>query len=291
MNYWVIVGEGGGFEEIKSVRSGSSGAQTGGINKTTVRMDDVSFTMGGDGKIKVFLCGEEAAPPDVFMLWGHYNEVFEGISRRLTALGARSINDIDAKRVVCSKLSTALVLEQAGIPQAKTMLVTSATPAELVVKTIGLPAVLKPSDGAQGAGVVLLHTEEEIAQYLSDLPECDGRAVLAQKYIAAAKGKDIRVTMIDYQVGNVIQRVADNPDEFRSNVHLGGHVQDYELDEDTVRLCERIARVVGLRLCGIDLLETGDGYVVGEVNCTPGMAPAFLNSEKFRQLMHALITG
>ena len=291
MNYWVIVGEGGGFEEIKSVRSGSSGAQTGGINKTTVRMDDVSFTMGGDGKIKVFLCGEEAAPPDVFMLWGHYNEVFEGISRRLTALGARSINDIDAKRVVCSKLSTALVLEQAGIPQAKTMLVTSATPAELVVKTIGLPAVLKPSDGAQGAGVVLLHTEEEIAQYLSELPECDGRAVLAQEYIAAAKGKDIRVTMIDYQVGNVIQRVADNPDEFRSNVHLGGHIREYELDEDTVRLCERIARVVGLRLCGIDLLETGDGYVVGEVNCTPGMAPAFLNSEKFRQLMHALITG
>ncbi|MBQ4239191.1 MAG: RimK family alpha-L-glutamate ligase, partial [Ruminococcus sp.] len=238
-----------------------------------------------------FLCGEEAAPPDVFMLWGHYNEVFEGISRRLTALGARSINDIDAKRVVCSKLSTALVLEQAGIPQAKTMLVTSATPAELVVKTIGLPAVLKPSDGAQGAGVVLLHTEEEIAQYLSELPECDGRAVLAQEYIAAAKGKDIRVTMIDYQVGNVIQRVADNPDEFRSNVHLGGHVQDYELDEDTIRLCERIARVVGLRLCGIDLLETGDGYVVGEVNCTPGMAPSFLNSERFRQLMHALITG
>ena len=116
MNYWVIVGEGGGFDEVKSVKSGASGAASGGISKTTVRMDDVSFSMGGDGKTKVFLCGEEAAPPDVFMLWGHYNEVFEGISRRLISLGARSINDIDAKRVVCSKLSTALVLEKAGIP-------------------------------------------------------------------------------------------------------------------------------------------------------------------------------
>ena len=48
MEYWVIVGEGGGFEEVKSVKSGSSGAQTGGINKTTVRADDVTFTMGGD---------------------------------------------------------------------------------------------------------------------------------------------------------------------------------------------------------------------------------------------------
>ena len=291
MNYWVIVGEGGGFEEIKSVKTDSSGAQTGGIRKTTVRMDDVSFTMGVDGETKVFLCGEEAAPPDVFMLWGHYNEVFEGISRRLTALGARSINDIDSKRIVCSKLSTALVLEQAGIPQAKSMLVTSLTPAHLVAESVGLPAVLKPSDGAQGEGVVLLDTEEEIAEYLSKLPEGDGRAVIAQEYIAAAKGKDIRVTMIDYQVGNVIQRVADNPDEFRSNVHLGGHIQPFELDDDAVRMCEKIARVVGLRLCGIDLLQTGSGYVVGEVNCTPGMAPEFLKSEKFRRLMHALITG
>ena len=30
---------------------------------------------------------------------------------------------------------------------------------------------------------------------------------------------------------------------------------------------------------------TNDGYVVGEVNCTPGMAPAFLNSEKFRDIL------
>ena len=63
MNYWVIVGEGGGFEEIKSVKTDSSEAQTGGIRKTTVRMDDVSFTMGGDGETTVFLCGDRAGSP------------------------------------------------------------------------------------------------------------------------------------------------------------------------------------------------------------------------------------
>lgn len=291
MNYWVIIGEGGGFDEVKNVKSQSKEAKSGGVNRTVVRVDDVVFTMGGDGSTKVFLCGEEVAPPDVFLLWGHYNEVFEGISRRLISLGARSINDIDAKRIVCSKLSTALVLEQAGIPQAKTMLVSAHTSAKAVADCVGLPAVLKPSDGAQGAGVVLLNTEEEIADYLSQLPEGSGSAVLAQEYIAAAKGKDIRVTVIDYTVANVIQRVADNPDEFRSNVHLGGHIVDYELDDDTVKLCEKIARVCGLRICGIDLLQTGSGYVVGEVNCTPGMSPDFLKSDKFKKMMGALIAG
>ena len=142
MNYWVIIGEGGGFDEVKNVRTQPNKPQTGGINRTVVRVDDVVFTMGGDGNTKIFLCGEETAAPDVFLLWGHYNEVFEGISHRLISLGAKSINDIDAKRIVCSKLSTALVLEQAGIPQAKTMLVSASTSAKAVADCVGLPAVL-----------------------------------------------------------------------------------------------------------------------------------------------------
>lgn len=291
MNYWVIVGEGGGFDEVKKVKSGSAQSRNGDLNKTTVLMDDISFTIGGDGKTKIFLKGEEAEAPDVFMLWGHYNELFEGISRRLTSLGARSINDIDAKRVVCSKLSTALLLENEGIPQAKTMNVTSRTSAKAVVECVGLPAVLKPGDGAQGEGVVLLKSEEEIAEYLSKLPKGSGRAYLAQEYIASAKGKDTRVIVIDYKVGYVIQRVADDPDEFRSNVHLGGHRIKSSLDSETTEMCEKIARICGLRLCGIDLLKGENGYIVGEVNCTPGMAPEFLKSEKFKQMMQSLIKG
>ena len=290
MNYWVIVGEGGGFEEVKSIKSDSS-AQSGEIKKTTVRMDDIIFTTGTDGKTKIFICNEEVTPPDVFMLWGHYNEVFEGISRRLTSLGARSINDIDAKRIVCSKLSTALLLEQAGIPQAKSLTVTSHTSAKIVVECLGLPTVLKPSNGAQGEGVVLLHSEQEIEDYLAKLPEGDTNAVLAQEFIAAAKGKDIRVVVADYKVVRVIQRIAGNPDEFRSNVHLGGYVKPYTLDEDTEKMCEKVAKVCGLRLCGIDLLQMENGYVVGEVNCTPGMDSEFMKSDRFRQVLHDLVVN
>lgn len=290
MNYWVIIGEGGGFEEVKSIKSDPS-SQSGKINKTTVRMDDIIFTTGGDGKAKIFICGEEVTPPDVFMLWEHYNEVFEGISRRLTSLGARSINDIDAKRIVCSKLSTALLLEQAGIPQAKSLTVTSHTSAKTVVECLGLPVVLKPSNGAQGDGVVLLHSEQEIADYISALPEGDTNAVLAQEFISTAKGRDIRVVVADYKVVRVIQRISGNSDEFRSNIHLGGHCEEYDLDEETVKMCEKVAKVCGLRLCGIDLLQAENGYVVGEVNCTPGMDDKFLKSDRFRQVLHDLIVG
>lgn len=291
MNYWIIVGEGGGYDEVKQVGQNNTTVASGGINRTTMHMDDLSFTMGENGKTEVFVRGEEVTPPDVFLLWGHYNEVFEGFSQRLTSLGARSINDINGKRLVCSKLLTSLLLEKEKIPQAKTMIVTHSTPAKLVADCVGLPAVLKPSDGAQGSGVVLLDTVEEIEKYLAALPEENGVSTIAQEYISTSKGTDIRVCMADGEVLYAVQRISSNPDEFRSNVHLGGGYKTVEPDETALDLCRRTAKAVGLRLCGIDLLITEDGYVVGEVNCTPGMPEGdFLKSEHFKQTMYRLIT-
>lgn len=291
MNYWVIVGEGGGYDEVKNIKSNANNTSNSAIQRTTMTMDDLVFTTEGDGKTKLFVRGEEMTPPDVFMLWGHYNEVFEGISLRLTSLGSRSINDINAKRVVCSKLLTSLLLEKENIPQAKTMIVTHNTPAKLVVDVVGLPTVLKPSDGAQGSGVVLLNTEEELAAYLAEIPEGCQMSTVAQEYVATSKGTDIRICMADGEVLYAIQRISDNPDEFRSNVHLGGRVKFIEPDELALDLCRRTAKAVGLRLCGIDLLLTADGYVVGEVNCTPGMPDGdFLKSEHFKHTMYRLIT-
>ena len=289
MEFWIIVGEGGGYEEIKQVSLDHADIVPGGIHHTTMRMDDLVFTMGHNGQTKLFVCGEEAAPPDVFLLWGHYNEVFEGISDRLTSLGARSLNGIEGKRVVCSKLLTSLVLEKENLPQAKTMIVTASTPAKLVVEQVGLPAVLKPSDGAQGSGVVLLNSEEEIAEYLAAIPEGNVMSTIAQEFIATSKGTDFRVCMADDQVLYAIQRISNNPDEFRSNVHLGGYYHAFEPDEVVMDLCRRVVKAVGLRICGIDLLRTEDGYVIGEVNCTPGMPDYAVEDGSYRRAMLRLI--
>lgn len=291
MNYWIIVGEGGGYEEVKQISFSSPDIVPGGLKHTTMRVDDLTFTMGKNGQAEVFVRGEKTAPPDVFLLWGHYNEVFEGISKRLTSMGARSINDIDGKRIVCSKLLTSLLLEKENIPQAKSMIVTHDTPAKLVADTVGLPAVLKPSDGAQGSGVVLLDTVEKIGEYLASIPAEHGVSTIAQEYIATSKGTDIRICMADDTVLYAVQRISNNPDEFRSNVHLGGSANTIEPDELALDICRRVSKAVGLRLCGIDLLLTNDGYVVGEVNCTPGMPEGdFLKGGHFKETMYRLIT-
>ena len=303
MRYWMILGEGG--EEMMSLvkpqkkkadKPADPPRQAGDKPRIEFRAffgGDLSFTVGRDGEAEFYISGEKVLPPDVFLLWGHYSEQFEAISKRLTSIGAKSINDIEGKRIACSKLLSGIVFEKAGIPQPKTLIIGQGTKAETVEGIFGYPVILKPSDGAQGKGVSLVEDRETLETKLSEissLMEEGGAPWLAQEYIAASRGRDVRVEVAEYKVVDVFARVAGDPNEFRSNVHLGGHMEDWELSEEAVEMCERAARAVGLRLCGIDLLLTGDGgYVISEINCTPGMRPEYMNSPKFQKDMNTLL--
>ncbi len=41
--------------------------------------------------------------------------------------------------------------------------------------------------------------------------------------------------------------------------------------DDITELCEKAAKLSGLTICGIDLLFTENGFVIGEINDSPGM--------------------
>lgn len=290
MKYWVIIGEGGGYEEVKKVRGASSRKNTenkdpNALERTVLLQDDITFTLGGGEKPGLFVNGREEEAPDLFLLWGHFNEQQEGINDCLISMGARSVNPIEGKRIVCSKMKTAAVLQSASIPQAKTMVIGQNTDPALIEKEMGLPVVVKPSDGAQGEGVQLIETREALEAFLRTLPERQTSVTLAQEYISTSKGRDIRVIVINHKCRMARMRVSGNPEEFRSNIHRGGHYEECSLDRKTIEMCEEISRLCGLRICGIDLLVTKDGYVVGEVNCTPGMPEQYSGSEDFRKAM------
>ncbi|MEC7483999.1 MAG: 30S ribosomal protein S6--L-glutamate ligase, partial [Candidatus Thermoplasmatota archaeon] len=59
--------------------------------------------------------------------------------------------------------------------------------------------------------------------------------------------------------------------EFRSNFHLNGTVEPVDLDPAFEEVACRAARVLGLRVAGVDLLESEDGPLVLEVNSSPGL--------------------
>ena len=87
---------------------------------------------------------------------------------------------------------------------------------------------------------------------------------LYQKYISTSFGRDVRVLVIGKRVFGAILRKSEK--DFRSNVALGGTAEEYPLPESVKRTCERIAEVLGLDYCGIDLLFGEKGFLVCEVN-------------------------
>ena len=58
-----------------------------------------------------------------------------------------------------------------------------------------------------------------------------------------------------------------NSCDFRSNIELGGQGVKYDAEQKLINLCEKVAEILKLDYCGIDVLhgENG-GYLVCEVN-------------------------
>jgi ribosomal protein S6--L-glutamate ligase len=60
--------------------------------------------------------------------------------------------------------------------------------------------------------------------------------------------------------------------EFRSNLHRGGTAESVRITPEERATAVRAARIMGLNVCGVDLLRSEKGPVVMEVNSSPGLA-------------------
>ena len=94
--------------------------------------------------------------------------------------------------------------------------------------------------------------------------------ILIQKFIREAKGADIRALVVGRKVVAAMKRQAV-AGEFRSNMHRGGTARSMKLPPEYRRTALAAARVLGLTVAGVDLIESAEGPMVMEVNSSPGL--------------------
>jgi ribosomal protein S6--L-glutamate ligase len=133
----------------------------------------------------------------------------------------------------------------------------------------GAPVVIKLLEGTQGIGVILA-PDNTVASAVIETLQSTKQNVLIQRFIAESKGRDIRAFVIGDRVVAAMRRVAKG-DEFRSNVHRGGEAEAVELDPEFERTAVQAAQIMGLRVAGVDMLESDEGPLVMEVNSSPGL--------------------
>lgn len=168
------------------------------------------------------------------------------------------------------KLRSLQILSRAGLGLPKTVFTNYARNVKDIVKSVGgAPVVIKLLEGTQGLGVVLAETDNAAESVIEAFNGLKAR-VIVQEFIAEAKGSDIRAFVVDGVVVGAMKRQGKKG-EFRSNLHRGGTASFIELTEEEENTALKAARVLGLGIAGVDMLQSKHGPLILEVNSSPGL--------------------
>jgi ribosomal protein S6--L-glutamate ligase len=191
------------------------------------------------------------------------------VVNHLDTMGVPVVNGAGSIARSRDKLRCLQLLAQQHIGVPRTVMATQgANVKQLVDEVGGLPCIIKLLRGTQGVGVMIANTATEastIAQTFWGL----GQDVCLQEFIAESKGKDVRALVVGHEVVGAMRRQAKSG-EFRSNIHRGGEGTPIQLPPEYVETALKAARVVGLSVCGVDMLEGHAGPQVMELNSSPG---------------------
>lgn len=140
---------------------------------------------------------------------------------------------------------------------------------DLINNVGGAPVVIKLLEGTQGIGVVLADTKKAAESIIEAFMGLKAN-ILVQEYIKEAGGADIRCLVIGGKVVAAMKRQAAEG-EFRSNLHRGGKAEIVKLSPAERKTAVDAAKIMGLNMCGVDILRSNSGPVVMEVNSSPGL--------------------
>lgn len=222
-------------------------------------------------KPKVLYRGEEltfdAVIPRIGATHTHYGSA---VVRQFETMKVFVVNDsqsIDRSR---DKLRSLQLLASAGVGMPVTSYAHSTQDIAGLLEIVGgTPVVVKLLEGTQGLGVVLAETKKAAESVITAFRQLDAN-ILVQEFIKESRGADVRAFVIGGRVVAAMKRQGA-PGEFRSNLHRGGSAEGIKLTRAERATAVKAARVMGLNVAGVDLLQSERGPLVLEVNSSPGL--------------------
>lgn len=189
------------------------------------------------------------------------------LSRVFTALGAKVLNTPDVIETCGDKLATNAALARAGVPTPRTGVAFDTESALALAETFGYPVVLKPTVGSWGRMVSRLSDRDALEAVLEHKETLGGSAhrVFYLQEFVRKPGRDIRAFVVGGEVVAAIYRTSEH---WVTNTARGAVASNCPLYPELVETAQRAAQAVGGGVLAVDLLESGRGLLVNEVNHT-----------------------
>ncbi|XP_040048137.2 beta-citrylglutamate synthase B [Gasterosteus aculeatus] len=193
------------------------------------------------------------------------------VLRHLEKMGCRLINRPQAILNCVNKFWTFQELAGHGVPLPDTFsygghdnfrkMIDEAEP-------LGYPVVVKNARGHRGKAVFLARDKHHLTD-LCHLIRHD-TPYLFQEYVKESHGRDVRVVLVGGRViGSMLRCSTDG--RMQSNCSLGGVGMMCPLSEQGKQLAIEVSNILGMDVCGIDLLQLNDGsFLVCEANANVG---------------------
>jgi ribosomal protein S6--L-glutamate ligase len=192
------------------------------------------------------------------------------VLRQFEMMNVFPLNESVAVTRSRDKLRSAQLLARKGIGMPVTGFAHNPDDIQDLLKEVGgAPLVIKLLEGTQGIGVVLAETQKAAESVIQAFMGLKAN-IMVQEFIKEAGGSDLRCFVVGDKVVASMKRQGPEG-EFRSNLHRGGSASLVRLTPEERSTAVRAARVMGLGVCGVDLLRSNHGPVVMEVNSSPGL--------------------
>lgn len=192
------------------------------------------------------------------------------VVRQFEMMGIYCVNESVAISRARDKLRSIQLLSRKGAGIPWTAFANSPDDVSSLIREVGgAPLVIKVLEGTQGVGVVLAETEKAAESVIQAFMGVKSN-ILIQEFIHEAGGSDIRCLVVGGKVIAAMMRTAPEG-EFRSNLHRGGTAKLVKLSPAERELAIKAAKVMGLNVCGVDILRSRRGPLVMEVNSSPGL--------------------
>lgn len=192
---------------------------------------------------------------------------------QMQLLGVPMLNRGDAIAASRDKMQCLQILAANGVGIPHTVMASDSTGLMELAKHVGgAPVIVKLLTSEDKAGVMICESMQSLAAALEAILGL-GQDIIVQQYVKGARGRDLRAFVVG---GEVVAAVRRKPrvGRFARTLARGAEFEPAELTPPQSRAAVEAARVIGLEVCGVDMLDVKGKPLVFEVNSSPGIKDA-----------------
>lgn len=185
-------------------------------------------------------------------------------------LGVPSLNDAAAIAASRNKMRALQLLSAHGIPVPPTVMAQSAGDLRGLIEVVGgLPVLIKLLTPSEKPGVMVCESLQSMEAALEAVLSM-GHNLVVQRYVRRKRERDLRALVVGERAVAWVER-RPRPGRLLHTLARGAKLKAVRVPSALDDLAVQAARIVGLDVAAVDLLEAGSGPMVFDVNSSPGL--------------------